>query len=58
VIDGIQAEDIDTPQGRIDLKESRSSHTALYAGIGAAAAAAVIILVLFYRRKHKKAEEN
>ena len=58
LIDGIQAEDIDTPQGKIDLKENQNSHTALYAGIGIAAAVTVIILVLFYRRKHKKAEEN
>lgn len=60
VIDGIKAEDIDTPQGNINLKGSRAkdnSRVILYSGL-AAGIALVFFIILFYKRKHKKAEEK
>lgn len=60
VIDGIKAEDIDTPQGNINLKGSRAkdnSRVILYSGL-AAGIALVFFIILIYKRKHKKAEEK
>ncbi|MCH4014380.1 MAG: hypothetical protein LKE64_08660 [Solobacterium sp.] len=60
VIDGIKAEDIDTPQGNINLKGSQAkdnSRVILYSGL-AAGIALVFFIILFYKRKHKKAEEK
>lgn len=60
VIDGIKAEDIDTPQGNINLKGSRAkdnSRVILYSGL-VAGIALVFFIILIYKRKHKKAEEK
>jgi hypothetical protein len=60
VIDGIKAEDIDTPQGNINLKGSRAkdnSRVILYSGL-AAGIALVFFIILIYKRRHKKAEEK